>query len=220
MDDNYRPWERKSKRIKRAIRNPRKFYLIVTEGATEEAYLSHFKTTTGPEIVNGCDNKLSLVKKAIIERDRRIAKGKFVKGDALWVVFDRDIDPTNPVDKQAFNEALSLAEREGVNLAYSNDSFELWYLLHFQEVSTSLHRRTIDLKLSKHIGRTYKSRHKSKVEDLFNLTQGRLTDAISRAERLQASASTTGSTPHTVNPSTTVHLLIQSLMNEEGFSFR
>lgn len=220
MKDNYRPWERESKRLKRASRTPRKFYLILTEGATEEAYLSHFKTTTGPEIINCRDNKLSLVKRAVVERNRRIEQNRFVEGDMVWVVLDRDIDPTNPKDKHIFNEAVNLAKRENVKLAYSNDSFELWYLLHFQEVSTSLHRRTIDQKLSNHLGRTYKSRHKSKVEDLFDITQNTLSDATNRAKRLHTAALSIDSLAENINPSTTIHVLIELLMNEEGFSFR
>lgn len=66
-------------------------------------------------------------------------------------------------------------------VAYSNDAFELWYLLHFQVVSSAHHRRDLDKKLGKHLGRTYKSRHGSKVEDLFTLINQSQPVAIKRA---------------------------------------
>jgi hypothetical protein len=42
----------------------------------------------------------------------------------VWVLFDRD-------DHQGIPEALRLAEKEGVHVAYSHPCFELWRLLHY-----------------------------------------------------------------------------------------
>ncbi len=199
-------------------RPERKKYLIVTEGATEEVYFSHFKTRTGPQIVikDGKDNKLSLVAAVVAERDARVAVGEFIIGqDEVWVVLDRDKDTSNRRDKANFNAALSLADREGILVAYSNDSFELWYLLHYREVSTALHRRVIDEKLSEHLGRTYMSRHRSGVEDLYEDCVSGQAEAIKRAHALIKKLA--GETPENANPSTTVHLLVEKIINEEGF---
>ena len=212
-----KPWEETKNRRRRRILVLRKKFLIYTEGGTEKAYLDHFKTTTNPEVVavDASRNKLSLVKFAIEDRQRRAANDKFDPDyDVTWVVFDRDVDPKNSSDKSNFNNALTLAERNGIQVAYSNDSFELWYLLHFQEVSGPLHRREIDHKLSIHLGRTYKSRHRSKIEDLFDIVHSVQATALKRAENLYKKH--TGESPESANPSTTVHLLIIDLMSEPG----
>jgi hypothetical protein len=51
--------------------------------------------------------------------------------DRFWCVFDRDKSPKNPNYSQNFNSAITLARNNGIDVAYSNDAFELWYLLHF-----------------------------------------------------------------------------------------
>ena len=217
-----KPWELRAGRRKRPKRALRKKYLIVTEGQTEAAYFSHYRTTTGPDIVpvSAGANKLALVRIAVQMRAERIKQEKYEEAtDVTWVAMDRDVDPKNSRDKQLFNEALELASREKIKIAFSNDSFELWYLLHFQEVTTPMHRRDIDKKLSEHLGRTYKSRHTSKVEDLFGEILPNLPEALRRAERLAAAAVTNGVPPEQANPSTSVHELIQAIISEDGFRF-
>ena len=48
------------------------------------------------------------------------------EGDMIWCVFDRDENSDGSLQK-----AKQTAMREGYRLAYSNPSFELWFLLHF-----------------------------------------------------------------------------------------
>lgn len=49
----------------------------------------------------------------------------------VWVLFDRD-------DHQGIPEALSLAGKEGVRVAYSHPCFELWRLLHYTNYTSSV----------------------------------------------------------------------------------
>lgn len=62
-------------------------------------------------------------------------------GIELWCVFDRDIE-SNPLEiaekDNEFNLSLSLAEKSDINVAWSNDAFELWILLHLMEINPSL----------------------------------------------------------------------------------
>lgn len=46
--------------------------------------------------------------------------------DVIWCVFDRDEN-----SDAALQKAKQVAMKEGYRLAYSNPSFELWFLLHF-----------------------------------------------------------------------------------------
>ena len=55
--------------------------------------------------------------------------------DHYWVVFDKD-----NTQNQTFNESIDLARRNGFQVAYSNQAFELWFLLHFDYISGPLHR--------------------------------------------------------------------------------
>ncbi|MFE1913947.1 RloB family protein [Streptomyces anandii] len=75
---------------------------------------------------------LRMVQEAVrtLRRVEREAKDAGLRRDKdwswpqVWVLFDRD-------DHQGIREALSLAEKEGVHVAYSHPCFELWRLLHY-----------------------------------------------------------------------------------------
>lgn len=188
------------------VLDERKFFLIVTEGKTEAQYFDHFRSTTGPRImsVDKSDSKIRLVEKAIELRDSLVADGSYNSDiDATWAVFDRDIDIKKPNDKETFNEALALAQRNNIQLAYSNDSFEIWFLLHLQPVSTEMHRDAICEKLKTHLG-TYKH-----GDDIFELIDGNYSEAVKRANQALKAVGSTH--PVDANPSTTVHILTEKL---------
>ena len=97
--------------------------LIVCEGVnTEPSYFKQFKLTSATirALGNG-KNTLSLVKQTIKLRD----EGNF---EEVWCVFDKDIFPA-----QDFNAAITLAEANGFKVAYSNQAFEYWFILHFED---------------------------------------------------------------------------------------
>lgn len=185
----------------------RKFFLIVTEGKTEAQYFDHFRSTTGPRIMShdGSVSKIRLVEAAIELRAKVISDKSYNEEvDETWVVFDRDIDIRKPNDKETLNEALALAERENINVAYSNDAFELWFLLHFQAVSGEMHRDVVCDKLKTHIGGSYEH-----GDDIFDKIDAFYPEALKRAQQMLRAAE--GVRPVDANPSTTVHLLTEKL---------
>lgn len=184
----------------------RKFFLIVTEGKTEAQYFDHFRSTTGPRIMSedGSVSKIRLVEAAIDLRAKVIADKSYnSEVDETWVVFDRDIDIKKPNDKETFNEALALAERNNINVAYSNDAFEIWLLLHFQAVSGEMHRDVVCDKLKAHLG-SYEH-----GDDIFDKLDALYPEALKRAKQMLRAAE--GTNPVDANPSTTVHLLTEKL---------
>jgi hypothetical protein len=63
-------------------------------------------------------------------KDAGLRRDKDWNWPQVWVLFDRD-------DHQHIREALSLAEKEGVRVAYSHPCFELWRLLHYTNYTAS-----------------------------------------------------------------------------------
>jgi hypothetical protein len=50
----------------------------------------------------------------------------------VWCVYDRDIQAGNgSLNDTDFDESIKMAESKGINVAWSNDCFEIWILLHF-----------------------------------------------------------------------------------------
>jgi hypothetical protein len=56
----------------------------------------------------------------------------------LWIVFDKD-----SFSDQSFNSAIQtcIANSPGVDCAWTNEAFELWYLLHFHYYNTGISRK-------------------------------------------------------------------------------
>ena len=71
---------------------------------------------------------VSLIKETIAIRDK--SNKEF---DRVWAVFDKD-------DFNDFNDAIQLAKKNHILCAWSNESFELWYYLHFQYLDTGISR--------------------------------------------------------------------------------
>ena len=58
------------------------------------------------------------------------------KFDRVWAVFDRD-----SFKSTSFNSAILKAKANGIDCAWSNEAFELWYLLHFHNRVTAMDRK-------------------------------------------------------------------------------
>ena len=59
----------------------------------------------------------------------------------VWCVFDRDgkrDDEGVKFEDISFNEAIETAQNKGIKVAWSNDAFELWVLLHFEDVDPNV----------------------------------------------------------------------------------
>jgi hypothetical protein len=195
--------EREKKRAERRQKGPtpapvdtaalRPRLLIVCEGAkTEPNYFECFPVN---KVVKGAgDHTLGLVERAVQARDE---EGPFTE---VWVVMDRD-----SFEIERFNAALALADREGMQVAYSNQAFEVWYLLHFEYCDSDLDRSTYAERLSGYLERRYAKNQR----DLYAVLESRQESAIQRAGRLLTHHGDTA--PVSACPSTTVHRLVARL---------
>lgn len=90
-------------------------------------------------------------------------------------------------------------------MAYSNEAFELWYVLHFEYLNSGITRQQYITKLNRLLGRQYAKNDLEMYQLIFLLQK----DAIRNADRLLQEYPTPN--PACDNPSTTVHLLVQQL---------
>lgn len=120
---------------RQGIRTIKQSFLIVCEGeCTEPDYFKAFRMTAATiKVVGQAMNTTSLVNKAISIRNIETAKKRCY--DQCWVVFDKDDFPAND-----FNRAIAMAHKNGFQVAYSNQAFEYWFLLHFNLYTGPLHR--------------------------------------------------------------------------------
>ncbi|NCD11445.1 MAG: RloB domain-containing protein [Epsilonproteobacteria bacterium] len=139
-----------------------------------------------------------------------------------WIVIDRDKERINGGghSTEDFNNALIQARRLRVEVAYSNDAFELWYLLHFHYVDSAISRDNLLTKVIEklkacnaskfvHLDKdTIKQTDYAKYifEELYTLQD----TAVKNAKRLMDSYGE-GHNPESDNPSTTIHKLVELL---------
>jgi len=152
----------------------------------------------------------------------------------IWCVYDRDLENTDfskilETDNLDFTTSIHNAVNTGINVAWSNDSFELWVLLHFEEVicNGKIHREYIYERLTEIFstfpdiqeaftssiasGKFYYKTSLKKKEAFIRFVLPKLRErtdiAISNAEALVLNFKST--TPyHDWNPCTMVHNLI------------
>ncbi len=114
--------------------------LIVCEGEnTEPSYFRQFKLLSADIVVvgTGC-NTLSLVNEAK-------EKAKEKKYNQVWCVFDKD-------DFSDFDKAIKIAEKNKFKVAYSNQAFEYWIILHFEDhQGVAMDRKDYNNKINKHL---------------------------------------------------------------------
>lgn len=182
---------------KKNFKPTRKNFLIVCEGEkTEPNYFRKFRVPKNIiDVVGIGSNTESLVRKAV-----ELKNEEDISYDYVWCVFDRDSFPP-----QNFNNALLLAENNNINVAYSNEAFEIWYLLHFHYHDAASSRNEYKAMLTARLGFTYEKND----PDIFDHLLPKQQIAIKNALKLLDSY--VEHSPLNDNPSTTVHKLVQKL---------
>lgn len=239
------PWEIRADDSRKA--DSKKVFIIFCEdGAVEPAY---FETFRRKEVhVSALGNKKQHHAQVDIASEHFRKKGlletivtngvvqevlKLDDGAQVWCVFDRDKEPNDGKDT-AFNDSINTANSKGIKTAWSNDDFELWVLLHFEDVDaqnteyfnrTKYYERLTEIlkqylpsvKMFQNPKFDYYSTMKSKKNFMlyiFPLMEKNLNNAIGRAENLEKfHASNPPKAHHLHCPCTKVHLLVKALQS-------
>jgi hypothetical protein len=223
------PWEVKIDDT-RAEDSKKVFIIFCEDGAIEPAYFETFRRKDVHVSVHGNKKqhhaqvdlapeyfrKGGLLEVVEVEGGTREVI-RLNDGAQAWCVYDRDKEFNDGKDT-AFNDSIATANSKGINTAWSNDDFELWILLHFEDVdikdSQYLNRKKYYERLTEiirhrfpHVEKfqnirfDYYTTMKSKenfIKYTYQLMKGRLDIAIERAEKLEAI--------HLINPPKAIHL--------------
>ncbi len=141
------------------------------------------------------------------------AKRTYKDYDHRWIVIDRDEERCGGGGHtlQDFNDAISRAasKKPKVEVAWSNPSFEIWYLLHFQYQNTAIERDQVNTCLSRALMTIYEKNDQT----MYSRLQPKLIDAIRNAKRLHDEAKEAGTLPAATNPGTRVYELVNMLLS-------
>ena len=208
-------FERAEKKRSVETRDKRVYFLIVCEGEkTEPNYFLAIEKElpvgtvklsiegTGLNTISLVNHAISLKEKAIREYDR------------VWVVFDKNSFP-----EDNFNSAIIKGEANDINCAWSNEAFELWFLLHFNYVNTPMSRADYKSYLEREMqakSGDNEYRYKKNDPKTYSLlmTHGNQKQAIKWAKKLIETHTDKKHATH--NPCTRIHELIEELFNPQS----
>ncbi|HTK17992.1 MAG TPA: RloB family protein [Mucilaginibacter sp.] len=209
--------ETKVEPAKVEVKQERKYFLIVSEGERTEPIYFEFLSKQLPknllrtiEIHGEGDNTINVVQKAIELRNERLANHYLPNYDEVWAVFDKDDFPAD-----RYNAAVQLARNSGIESGHSNQSFELWYVFHFQFLQNALHRDHYIKILTRHLKFKYTKNTEKVIEKIART--GNEAQAILWAEQLEHMHA--GVSPSDACPYTRVYVLVDRLrkyMNGTG----
>jgi len=197
--------------------------LIVCEGEkTEPNYFRSFSMMGNSSGIvyevkteGGGINTIQVVDKALELKGKAEKAGK--PFDSVWTVFDRD-----SFKAKDFDNAIMKAKSKGIECAWSNEAFELWYIYHFDDRCTAMSRKEYEGVITQRInsagykvGKKLYSYKKNDLQMRRILSECACDErmAIKRAER-QANIFSDQKF-HAHNPCTMVYKLVRLLRGED-----
>ena len=215
---NYVMSRRQSKNFKlQYVDKP--IYIFCGGEKTEPNYFASFKALIQSNAVYRNAVRIEIIPEPTDPRnifkaaEKFVADNKIERGE-IWCVFDKD-----DFLAQDFNNTIKRAEEKNKDdngqvkyyIAWSNECFELWFLLHFCYYAADNGRADYIDKLNEHLSKNGKGRYSKTSEDMFNLLLeiGDPRSAIVYSKKLMSIHA--GKTPADSVPCTNVHSLVESL---------
>jgi RloB-like protein len=198
------------------------FLIVCEDEKTEPAYFHSFVELFPPETVflrtiGAGRSSLGVVEKALEEKHTLWLESK-KEVDETWAVFDKDDADQSPGNTSRFLQAFALGRKKQVHIAYSNEIFELWLLLHLEQVDPTqpMPRKEVYDRLEWAVsqndgyeGFLYRHGETTVLEFLKNIGNEEM--AFSGADLLNAYHLKQGNMPLYANPSTSVNRLVKRL---------
>lgn len=175
--------EKMKKRKKILIDDIPPYTFIVSEGIkTEVAYIAGFASAINKKYANFTTGDRIKVKgtgrncQSLLSFARNAVEDEMPQASVVWLMYDKDDFPLDNFDNTQFSAEQRLDSRK-FKVAWSNESLELWFVLHFQELNANVGRDKYIKILEKHC-----NYHKNDP-NLFELMKANTDVAINRAKK-------------------------------------
>ncbi len=120
----------------------------------------------------------------------------------VFAFFDKD-----DLSGEQFNKSIFKCNNTNIEPIWSNESFELWYLLHYINIQSAISRNDYENKLTENMDKEYKKESK----EMFSLTYKNLEKAYIRCKKLQAEQEKETNSPSKMNPNTQMNKFIDKV---------
>lgn len=213
--DQNKPWNRRQSNspgyvLGRRAKANLNFSIFCEGKNTEPYYFSAFRLKNASIEVLGLGmSKVKLVE----EVHSKVSLMSKDKERQVWIVFDYDfnVQQEKNIQRDDFNKAIGLCRRYGYFPAYSNDSFELWFLLHYDILEAPTGRQEYYRRLSAFWKIDYEREGKSVsfCRIIYSKLLERQAEALKNAKKLFGRCN--DQLPSEQNPCTTVFQLVEEL---------
>lgn len=222
-DDLFKKRKGVKKKRKENIRKRAPYrYLIVCEGKkTEPNYFEGIKRKIEIKYRNKIDVKYKIEldiqgtgrnTEDLVDYAKKLKSLSEIPYGHTWVVFDKD-DFTN----EQFNNAIRKAQNSNIDIAWSNEAIELWFVLHFEYLNTAIHRYEYIKKLNQHFKAKNVNcgKYQKNLDNIFEILcdNGDVRQAIKRSKSLRNYYEKQGITSEAkMNPCTNIDRLVEELL--------
>jgi RloB-like protein len=202
--DKPKPWQTSSCGRREGTRNRRRVLIVCEDTKSSCLYFRAFNID--PERAEVITLGTGMNTDSLVEEASRM-KAKAVAArepyNQVWCVLDRDDFPL-----AKYERGFALARSAGMYVAWVNQAFELWYLLHFNYHDTGISRHDYKAKLEAFLPVPYDKTDPEMYQKVFPHQR----TALQNARKLEKHWSEMGERfPHRQNPSTSMHKLVEFL---------
>lgn len=207
-DDRFKKAKEKRKIIKK--RMEQKAVLIALEDTKSSKFyfeeLIKDKKLTGKVLfAEHIGTNPSKVLEAVVQHLENNRKAIYEK---KWAIFDRD-----SWSKEDVNSTIHRAKQLNICVGISNESYELWLLLHFERLERHTSREDLNKKINEHFRNYFGVDYSKASQDIYRYMIGYQNTAIKNAEYLmKMHIDRNGNiNPEQNNPITLIHQLVMCL---------
>ncbi|WP_332649635.1 RloB family protein [Lysinibacillus sp. 54212] len=137
----------------------RKTILIYCEGETERIYFEQMRILKRSKMVSV---KIKNVKRSALKLAQHAYRdSSYQPFDEVWIVFDKD-----DLSEKQLEEVNDFCRNHSIHIGYTNEAFELWLLLHFEQVDVKevYPRAVLNEKMEQHLQVARYIRNKGNAE--------------------------------------------------------
>jgi len=188
---------RRDAKIKRKQNN---VILIICCGETEKEYFNEFKLDLGEiklvTIRSNCTPKKMVYEAIKMKKEKEYRQ--------IWCVFDKD-------EFKDFDEAIFLADKNEIEVAYSNQAFELWFIMHFERIIAPLNRNRYKEYINKYLRIAEHYDYDKPYRGIYKKISQKTEKAIENAKFGHQTHKSNGGKPSDWESCTTVYRLVSEL---------
>lgn len=188
---------------------PRYTYIVSEGTKTEPYYIEAIVKLINEKYRAFSTGKFIVVKgtgrntKGLLEYARKNVEREFPQAEEVWLMYDKDDFPIDSFDNTQYSAEGRQSGRQ-YRVAWSNECIELWFLLHFQDLSVNVGREKYKELLKEYCD------YEKNMQNIFAMIRDKTDIAIVRAKRQYESYG--DAAPSQRCPATRVYSLVEELL--------